>query len=268
MKILVIGAHPADGVDLAGGTAYLHACNKDEVTGMTLTDGIYSHYKYGKEEQFPITEVPVRALKLFEFEKAWNTLLAKDTISLGLRDEPLLMTQESILLLVNHIRKIKPDMVITHHPNEYAHWDHATCGQMVCRALKAAMKLPGDKHWVKTVYFFGVQFRPEVSRVGVVPQSPDVLVDIGGVVLTKINALYCFESQGHNDMRMLWNRMNSFESEVGRADGLKYSEGFILYYPLKTRLLFTNEDMGFYGHAEEIEMSKDFGINMIKRLKR
>jgi 4-oxalomesaconate hydratase len=248
MKIMVIGAHPADGVDLAGATAYLHHCNGDKIIGVTLTLGMYSHtasLEVGKDFATAVEWRKAEAIKIFEFEKAWDILGANMTHAAGLRDEPLLMNQEGILSLVKLIREHRPDIVITHHPNEFAHWDHAECGRMVCRALKAAMKLPGEKHWVKTVYFFGVQFRPEVARVGVAPQPPDVLVDISGCVQAKVDALCCFESQGHNDQKM-WERMNSMEREMGRADGLEYAEGFILYYPLKARLLPGNEVGGFY----------------------
>ena len=248
MKIMIIGAHPADGVDLAGGTVCLHSQKGDEVIGVALTSGIHSHtidsmtdYKAGE----------LREIKQLEFKNAWGVLGVGETCLLGFRDEPLTATFAPILDIVELIRKHRPDMVITHHPNEYAHWDHSACGQMVCRALKSAVKLEGNKHWVNTVYFFGVQFRPETIRIGALPQPPDVLVDISEVISSKVNAMLYFESQGHNDINAMWSRMNSFESEMGRADGLKYSEGFILYYPLKVKLLPKNEMGGFYNIKEE-----------------
>jgi len=246
MKIMIIGAHPADGIDLAGGTACLHAQRGDEVIGVTLTDGVYSHFieKMDVRYEDPINQV--KLTKRNEFRRAWEVLGVKELLNLGWRDEPLTIQQYKILALVEQIRYDKPDMVITHHPNEYAHWDHSECGKMICRALKAAMKLPGDKHWVKTVYFFGTQFRPEVARLGIVPQPHDVLIDISSVIDAKVEAMCYFESQGHNDPEKMWERMNSFEREVGRADGIRYSEGFISYYPLKRRLLPINEVGGFY----------------------
>ena len=43
MRILFIGAHPADIVDLAGGTIANHVNAGDEVFTMAVTSGLYSH---------------------------------------------------------------------------------------------------------------------------------------------------------------------------------------------------------------------------------
>jgi len=245
-KILVIGAHPADPVDLAGGTIYHHRTYGHEVYLMTLTDGLYSHNPVGLE----------REDKRAEFKAAAKVL---DVPSIncyfeGLEDEPLVANTLVIRELAVFIRNMTPDIVITHHPNEYAHWDHAECGKIVCRALKAAIKLPthfGVLHFVPSLYFFAVQFRPEVSRVGAVPQAPDILVGLGNVeVGRKVQAMMCFASQGHDDEEKMWQRMNSFESEMGRADGLRWSEGFILGQPLKVSLLPQNPNIGFYNKKD------------------
>jgi len=249
MTILCIGAHPADSVDLAGGTLYQHRKQGGEVWFVTMTTGERSHVM----NDYEIKGMNVVSDKKLEFEKSAITLGidSNNTIFWHNSDEPFIMTPRMVEELVSLIRRLKPDTVITHHPNEYAHWDHAECGKLVCRSLKSAMKLPGKKYWVPTVYFFGVQFRPENARIGVVPQSPDVLIDISDVIGTKIKALMCFESQGYNDRDMLLDRVDSFESEMGRADGLRYSEGFILYHPLKRKLLPVNLAGGFYNNKKE-----------------
>ena len=85
-------------------------------------------------------------------------------------------------------------------------------------------------------------------RLGYVPQPPSVLIELNyEVVREKARLMNHFESQGLQDFESMMNRMNSMESEMGRADGLRYSEGFILYYPLKSNLLFKNpENKQFY----------------------
>lgn len=249
MKIMAIGAHPADIFDLAGGTLRLHSIAGDEIVGVTLTDGIWGHWS-GKKISEKIYEKKVRRIKWKEFSNAGfyiSDISSKGIYeSLGYEDEPLTSDWLKIEKLVTKIRDYKPDLLITHHPNEYAHWDHAVCGQMVCRALKSAIKLPGDKHWVKTVYFFGVQFRPETARLGIVPQPPDVLIDISDVVEDKVRMMTCFRSQGLDDEKKMWQRMESFEGEAGRADGIRYAEAFTLLYPLKGKRLPVNETGGFY----------------------
>lgn len=246
--ILVIGAHPADCTDLAGGTAHLHAIIQDEVHFLVLTDGLNSHTSIqGMTQDDKRREVVQSAVALRVEESRCHFF--------GLQDEPLVGNAEVIRSLASFIRLLKPDTVLTHHPNEYAHWDHHECGEIVCRALKAAIKLPsqfGEPHYVPNLLFFAVQFRPEVSRVGVVPQPPDVLVNLPySVVSAKVKAMQCFVSQGHNDNNKMWKRMYSFESEMGRADGLEYSEGFILGQPLKGITLPRNMDISFYTKEEE-----------------
>lgn len=249
--ILVIGAHPADPVDLAGGAVSIHSDAGDEVHLACLTDGLFSHTSSGmelsvmgkrREFQQAAREVGVPS------NQCWFT---------GLVDEPLIVNQLVVRELAETIRKLRPGIVITHHPNEYAHWDHHECGEAVCRAVKAAVKLPpetcggAEPHAVPLLLFFAVQFRPEVARVGAVPQPPDVLVDLPvPVVKRKIEAMKCFASQGHNDEGKMWERMQSFESEMGRADGLRFSEGFILGNPLKVDLLPATKDVSFYKGKE------------------
>lgn len=240
--ILIIGAHPADPVDLAGGAMALHSANGDKVVQLALTDGTRSHGGSGYGNDIVLEG----SVKRSEFKKAGLEVGVSESTLAPFQDEPLLISEYNITYVTDYIREVQPDVVITHHPEEYAHWDHSETGKIVCRALKGAMKLKGEKWWAPTVYFFAVHFRPESARVGVVVQPPDVLIDITTVVRKKVEALYQFASQGHNNRVILYKRMNSFESEMGRADGLQYSEGFILYMPLKTKLLPVNPNIGFY----------------------
>lgn len=269
MKIMVIGAHPADPIDLAGGTIINHINNGDEVIAVAITNGFNSHVKdewvnkkvpeWERKEKnrqylgWKTLEQYLLENKRQEFADVCNFLNIKNEM-FNIGDAPLQVSTTLISSIMCSIRNHKPDIVITHHPNEYAHFDHSACGKAVCMALKKAVQDRGsNKYWVPTVYFFGVQFRPEQARLGYVPQSPDVLVELkGNTVIKKIQAMKHFESQGLNDDKLLISRMNSMESEMGRADGLKYSEGFILYYPLKTNLLFTNpENKQFYKIKKE-----------------
>lgn len=245
MRIMIIGAHPADTIDLAGGTIAQHGNDGDTIEILSITDGLNSHTD---SNEIGIVE------KRYELNKAVSCLIEKPKANIkiinvqfmGLQDEPLIINSACILDLIERIRKFRPNILVTHHPNEYAHWDHAEVGKMVCRALKGAMKRSGDKWWVSNVYFFATQFRPEVARLGIVPLSPTILIDISEMIEKKVKALSCFKSQGHTKEQM-WLRINSMEREMGRADGLDYSEGFISYYPMKDKFLQMSKiDKSFY----------------------
>lgn len=253
MKILVIGAHPADPIDLAGGTIINHTRQGDQVTAVAVTDGFNSHIKdewqskikkewHDNEEiriKHPGFDTYLRLCKRNEFFDACSAV-GSFCEMLGYSDAPL-KSDALIDDIVGLIREHKPDILITHHPNEYSHFDHSECGKAVCIALKKAVQDRGNKHWVPIVYFFAVQFRPETMRLGYLPQTPDILIDLNcEVIKEKAMAMNYFKSQGLGDLEAMMQRMNSMESEMGRADGLRYSEGFTLYYPLKRTLLLDN----------------------------
>ena len=258
MRLMIVGAHPADAVDLAGGTIAQHAGMGDEVIVVTVTDGMDSH---SKNDQFSFE------IKREEVKEALLHLLFHPRYQFkGLKDEPFIANRENHLGMVESIKMFQPDVLITHHPNEYAHWDHAEVGKMVCRALKGAIKRPGDdKWWVNNVYFFATQFRPETARIGYVPQAPDVLIDITAFIEKKIKAMCCFKSQGHNDEWAMRERMNSFEREMGRADGLSYAEGFISYYPLKMSILPVSTFSGGFYNKDKEEKEDDRWSNGLFR---
>jgi len=250
MKILIIGAHPTDIVDLAGGTALLHSRNGDEVIGCAVTNGIYSHV-VGLETDSRDEMKKWKTIKKMETKEACAEVGINTVAFLNLADEPLVTNKPNIEKIRDIICRTKPDTIITHHPNEYAHWDHAEAGKMVCRAIKGAIKYPSkQKHYVPNVYFFGVQSRPESARIGFNPLPPTVLVDVTEVMQTKLAALFNFASQGLNDMDALWRRADSFESETGRADGIRYAEAFISYYPIKKKLLPESINTSFYTNKE------------------
>jgi len=216
----------------------------DEVKVVSLTYGFKGHFN---PEFDDLSDMEKYQIKEKEFLKASKIVGAECGGICGFTDEPYIYNDIHIIAMVTLIRSYQPDIVITHHPNEYAHWDHAKCGEMMCRALKASVKLKGKKYYVPMVYFFGVAFRPESARMGIVPQPPDLLVNIEGLAIEKkVKAMCCFKSQGHDDEEKMWKRMDSFDSEMGRADGFRYSEGFIFNQPLKRNQLLFNEDKGFY----------------------
>ena len=250
MRILAIGAHPTDIIDLAGGALYKHFENGDKITACVATNGVFSHIK-GATSMSRENAKKYKRLKKEEFKKAGKIVGIKNFEFLDLLDEPLVTNKATVEKIADIIRKHKPHTIISHHPNEYAHWDHAEMGKSVCRAIKSAIKYPSpDQHYVPNVYFYGVQFRPEMARIGFNPVPPTILVDITNVIQKKKDALFEFKLQGLDNVEMLQTRVDSFESETGRADGLKYSEAFISYYPLKTNLLPKSINTSFYTNKE------------------
>lgn len=261
--VMAISCHPADAVDLAGGTLYNHIQNGDRVVIINLTHGAYSHAalqydesksKYSSEEKMYEAIIEV---KHQESVRAADCVGVKEVINLGHDDEPLMLSREIVWEMAELIRKYKPDILITHHPNEYTHEDHSTCGWIMIKALKAAQKFyPGSilpHHSVPAVYFFGVQSRPRHFKLAYLPLAADVLIDIENAVEAKIKAFCEIHSQ-KNTESVARNRLNSMEKETGRIEGLLYAESFISFYPIKAGLLPTNIDASFYKLQDRLKL--------------
>ncbi len=251
--IMAVSCHPADAVDLAGGTLYNHVQNGDRVIIVNMTHGAYSHAalqydksKYSSEEE--MYQAIIEA-KHQEAIKASACVGVHEIINLGYDDEPLTISREQIWAMAEMIREYKPEILVTHHPNEYTHEDHSTCGWAMVKAIKAAQKFyPGSdlpQHYIPAVYFFGIQSRPRHFKLAYLTLAADVLVDIENAVEAKIQAFCEIYSQKNNES-VARDRLNAMEKETGRIEGLLYAESFISFYPLKAGLLPTNIDASFY----------------------
>lgn len=120
-KVLVIGAHPDDCELKAGGTARQWADHGFEVTFVSVTDGRAGHHEMTADE------LVVRRKE--EARRAAESLGVK-SIVLDHHDGELLPTLEARLDIIRLIRREKPDLVLTHRPNDY-HPDHRYTSQLV-----------------------------------------------------------------------------------------------------------------------------------------
>ncbi len=157
--LLNIGAHPADVVADAGGTTILHTDRGDRVVVVTLTGGTRVHDKvldeYRKADELP-DEAEMAALfekrtavKRQEVVDACRVLGVDEVHFMGYDEQLLFVTEKLVLELAALIRRVRPDIVITHFPfdsNGLAN-DHTTTGQITMHAIKAAGGiLVGDTH--------------------------------------------------------------------------------------------------------------------------
>lgn len=259
--VMSIGAHPADAIDLSGGTLYNHAQAGDRVIIVNMTHGAYSHaamlYDEFRPKYSTEAEAYAEIIKIKEAEAVdgGKVLGAQEVINLGWDDEPLEETRERVWAVAEILRQYRPDIVITHHPNEFTHEDHSVCGWIVARALKAAGKFYAgskfDRFFVPGVYFYGIQFLSKHARLGYVPRSHDILVDIEKAVEPKIKAMCALKSQKNTD-NSIRRRINALEHENGRLDGLTYAEAFCLYNPLKMDTLPANRNASWYYLQDEL----------------
>ena len=203
LRLLSIGAHPADIFDQSGGTMAHHVQQGDWVGCVVLTHGARVHDKVISDEMFHREQVPegeeLEALmaersdiKAEEVRKACGIVgvEAKDIYFFGIDDSVLLVTEESVQRLARLIRELRPDVVLTHFPKEGNGLTnpHAVGGQIALSAIQLAGSVdPGDRqppHKVAQTFFFG-------TGAAAIPNSVwdseggyynDVFIDIEDVV--------------------------------------------------------------------------------------
>ena len=244
MNVLTVGAHPADVFDLAGGTVANFATGGHRVYLGVITHGSFSHTQ-------TITDRPPEALAQCKTLKREECETAARHVGLaGIRyfdydDEPFLPTRDAILALAEYVREVRPDVVITHHPNEYGHPDHPVVGDMVLRSLKAAERwLQGSlrpAHPMRRVYFFGTQFRAISTKLAFSAVGADFIVDITPSIEKKKRAVAAFASQSFKGAQYdeAWadRRVQRVEGHWGFMNGLEFAEEFICLTPQTVKLL-------------------------------
>ena len=187
-RVLFVQPHPDDNQIGAGGTiAYLRSLGV-EVYELTVTDDRFAEPEYiGKEND-------VQTLRQKEALAAQQLLGMKNAGFLGFADKTDASEREISLKIVEVIRKVKPDYVITADPNlaSECHSDHIKIGNAVKFAAMDALcnfypdfvdgKLREDTWRVKGVGFYYTD-------------KPNTLIDITDFEDIKMDSIKCHVSQ-------------------------------------------------------------------------
>lgn len=231
---LVISAHSADFVWRCGGAIALHQEKGYDVTVVCLSYGERGESaKLWKNEGCTIEHVKVERRK--EAEAAAQALGAHDIRFMDCGDYPLDMDRDAKFKLVDIIREVQPDFMMSHSQYDPYNTDHsyATKVAMECRMIAQAWgHNPGEKVLgAPQLYLF------EPHQTEQMGWKPDVFLDITDVWDKKWAAIQCMQGQEH-----LWhfyenvaeNRANHFRRNSGGMAGgtpAKYAEGFQSIYP-------------------------------------
>ena len=217
-RALTIGAHPDDAEFGAGGTLAAWASAGCEVTMLVVTDG-----SKGSWDSAATRDQLIRQ-RVSEQQLAARHLGANEPIMLGHVDGELEYSMALRSELCLWIRRIRPDVVLTHDPWQryQLHPDHRAAGQAALDAIYAAREwyifpeqLVGDvEPWrVKEVYLFWTG-------------EPDYWEDITCCMEARISALTRHASQVGLRMDNLAERVYERSREAGEKAGFEYAEGF------------------------------------------
>src|SRR5512140_1352122 len=127
LRLLIVGGHPADAFDGAGGTLAHHAAQGDQITALVLTQGTRIHDVVISDELRKRGTVPPAEeldalmaerskVKHDEVVRACAIMGFTDVRFLTYSDEVLLLNEQVICDIAGLIREVRPHIVITHYP--------------------------------------------------------------------------------------------------------------------------------------------------------
>lgn len=225
MKVIAISAHPDDIEINCAGTLARYTKRGDSVVMCNLCNGNLGHMVIQPEE--------LRAMRKAEGDRA-AALIGAEHITMDVGDLTLYhQSREMRDKLTDILRYVKPDMIITHTPDDYMS-DHVAVSKLAfdasfCASLPHYHSADENDH------------PPEEAIVDVCPMfymdnlggfafEPTEYVDISEEIEVKMKMLECHESQ------MKWMRehdgidfadtVKTFARMRGLQSGAEYAEGF------------------------------------------
>lgn len=203
LRILAFGAHPDDCDIKAGGVAALYRGLGHDVKFVSVTNGQAGHHRISGAEL-----VTIRCAEA----AAAAAIVDMEYDVLDYPDGALEPTLDARAEIISIIRRYRPDLILTHRPNDY-HPDHRNTSQLVCDAAymvtvpPVVPDVPALRDNPLIAYFSDDFQRPY-------PFAPDVVVDIGPVIERVVDMLDCHRSQFYE-----WLAYNHrFEDELPDDD--------------------------------------------------
>lgn len=206
-NIMVIGAHPDDCEGGCGGTALKYRQAGCRVTFVSMTDGSAGHQTMKRGE--------LAAVRAVEAETS-AALVGADSVVLHHPDgalEASIPVREELLRL---IRRISPDLIITHRLNDY-HPDHRRTAELVQDSSYLVM-VPAvcpdtpAMNFQPAIFFMYDTFRRPY------PFAPDIAVRTDDVVSTKIQMFSCHKSQYLDFLPWMAHIQKSIPDDYKTAD--------------------------------------------------
>ncbi len=231
---LVISAHAADFVWRAGGAIAKHQALGYDVTVVCLSYGERGESaKLWKQEGMTLEDV--KAARRDEAENAAAALDVHDIQFMDLGDYPLVVDRDAKYRLVDIIRAVQPNFMMSHSKYDPYNTDHMYTTEVALEVRMIAQAWghnPGGKVLgAPQLYLF------EPHQTEQMGWKPDVFLDITDVWDKKRAAIECMKGQEH-----LWdfytnvaeNRGNHFRRNSGGQAGgrnVRYAEGFQSVFP-------------------------------------
>jgi len=214
MRVLAVGAHPDD-VELGlGGSIARHRDEGDEVFVLVLSRG----EKGVKDTIGPVDPSERERLEIKgrirekETKNALRILGVEEehVKVLGLPDDGIQPTEETIEKVLRHVREISPEIIYTHFPEDL-HRDHVSTSIITLHAGRN----------VRNLIFYE-------SPSTCTNFSPNFFINISDYITKKLEALRMHETQKEKpymekDVILSRARFRGFQA------GVLYAEAFVVY---------------------------------------
>ena len=221
LTVLCCSAHPDDAELQCAGTLIRYVKEGHKVVmAIAATGNVGSKTHTGPE---------IEAIRAAEAKKAAD-IIGAELIIMGFLDGEIWLDNPSWKKYVDLIRRVNPDVIITHERDDYVH-DHSNVGELAYRAAiwASVANIPGTEYppidHIPTVFYF-----ESIGTHRVAP--PDYYVDISQEYEQKVEAFRQHESQHGDFLEKQFGVKDWFEAlEVvnkmrGFQCGCKYAEAF------------------------------------------
>lgn len=183
-RLLILGAHPDDAEFHAGGIASIYRAMEREVKMVSVTDGGAGHHTRSSAELVRLRRDEATAA---------GQVIGAEYETWDFPDGALQASLEVRHRIIREIRLFKPDLVMTHRPNDY-HPDHRAVGQCVQDAsylVKVPLIVPDVPALKKDPV---VAYMPDLFTK---PQrmQPEMILNIAEQIDTIVSMLACHASQ-------------------------------------------------------------------------
>ena len=209
LSVLFIGAHPDDADIQFGGTAIRYLQLGHTVNYLSVTNGDAGHQSQGGG---------ALAQRRRKESQAGAAFLGINYFVLDNHDGELQATIENRRKVIQVIREVKADLIVTHRPNDY-HPDHRNTSLLVQDAaylicVPNIVPFTPRLEWNPVIVYHQDYFQKPA------PFTPEVIVDVTGVIDRKIEALSFHESQLYEWLPFIEG--DTAEVPEGRAERLAW----------------------------------------------
>lgn len=228
MRILAVGAHPDDIEILCAGTLLRYRQQGHEVVIAIATNGNQGHIAIMPDELAEIRRKEAQASA---------DILGARLIWMGYPDQFLYHDHSTRMAFIEMVRKAKPDVIITHDPQDYA-MDHRTVSELVFASsfMASVPHIETDSPNIAAIP--ALYYMDSITGTNFVPTE---YVDVSSVFEDKLRMLECHQSQltwlkehAGTDMLRLVRVMGEFRGlscSVAQAEGFRHLDAWGRNHP-------------------------------------